>query len=150
MNDEARTDSDGRTAPDGSLEQVEGPARRFVLAGIGAAASVADAAADRFDEFVNRGRQVRDEWQDKADEVRQRNVTTRGRVRESFRTAMDVFMDSLNIPSKADMDTINVKLNILSRKLDDLQMERVRETSGGSAEGPTPPAPPRPPTDLST
>jgi len=150
MNDEARTDSDGRTAPDGSLEQVEGPARRFVLAGIGAAASVADAAADRFDEFVNRGRQVRDEWQDKADEVRQRNVTTRGRVRESFRTAMDVFMDSLNIPSKADMDTINVKLNILSRKLDDLQMERVRETSGGSAEGPTPPAPPHPPTDLST
>jgi len=107
MNDEARTDSDGRTAPDESLEQVEGPARRFVLAGIGAAASVADAAADRFDELVNRGRQVRDEWQDKADEVRQRNVTTRGRVRESFRTAMDVFMDSLNIPSKADMDSGN-------------------------------------------
>jgi poly(hydroxyalkanoate) granule-associated protein len=142
MNDEARTDSDSRAAPDESLEQVEGPARRLVLAGIGAAASVVDVAADRFDEFVNRGRQVQDEWQDKADEVRRMNVPTPGRVQESFRTAMDVFLDSLNIPSKGDMDTINVKLNILSRKLDDLQMERVRGKSAGAAEAPKPPAPP--------
>jgi poly(hydroxyalkanoate) granule-associated protein len=147
MKDKPRADSDGQTAPDESLDQAEGPARRLVLAGIGAAASMADAAADRFDEFVNRGRQVRDEWQGKADEVRRRNVSTRGRVQESFRTAMDVFLDSLNIPSKGDMDTINVKLNILSRKLDDLQMERVRGTSAGAAKAPTPPTPP---TDQST
>ena len=147
MKDKPRADSDGQTAPDEALEQAEGPASRLVLAGIGAAASVADAAADRFDEFVNRGRQVRDEWQDKADEVRRRNVPTRGRVQESFRTAMDVFLDTLNIPSKGDMDTINVKLNILSRKLDDLQMERVGGTNAGSAEGPTPPAPPPHPSD---
>ena len=126
----------------------EGPARRFVLASIGAAAVACDVAADRFDEFVNRGRQVRDEMQDKADEVRQ-NAGARVRVRDSFRTAMDVFLDGLNIPSKADMDTINVKLNILSRKLDDLQMERVREASGESSEA-VPPSTPPPPADLST
>ncbi len=148
MNEKDVTDLGGQATPGGPIEQTEGPARRFVLAGIGAAAAACDAAADRFDEFVNRGRQVRADWQDKADEVRRQNVGAQGRVRDSFRSAMDVFLDSLNIPSKADMDTINVKLNILSRKLDDLQMERVRESSSGSPEPPPPSTPP--PKDLST
>jgi hypothetical protein len=61
---------------------------------------------------------------------------------------MDTFFNSLNVPSKADIDTINVKLNVVSRKLDDLQMERVRGAGGPS--GPPPPVPPAVDEDLAT
>jgi hypothetical protein len=54
---------------------------------------------------------------------------------------MNAFLDTLNVPSKADVDTINVKLNILTRKLDSLQMQEVeRETAP-----PPPSVPPVPP-----
>jgi hypothetical protein len=50
---------------------------------------------------------------------------------------MDAFLDTINVPNKADVDTINVKLNILSRKLDDLQ--GVRAQAGQPAAAPPDP-----------
>jgi hypothetical protein len=47
--------------------------------------------------------------------------------------------DQLDIPSKSELDAMNVKLNILLRKLDDLAM---RAESGAGA----PVAPPQEPT----
>jgi poly(hydroxyalkanoate) granule-associated protein len=132
------------------VEQVGGPARRLVLAGIGAVASVVDTAEQSFDQFVERGEQVRSEWRDRADEVRHQNVGARGRVRDYFRTAMDTFLDGINVPNKADVDTINVKLNILSRKLDDLQIQQVRVTNPGQPETPPGEAVPPPDTDMAT
>lgn len=122
--------------PSTETPQAEKPAaERMVLAGIGALAEACDNAEGTFNRLANRGQRVQTEWQDRAQEIRQQNQGARYRAREYVRSAMDVFLDGLHVPSKADVDTINVKLNILTRKLDDLQMSAMTETS-------VPPEPP--------
>jgi len=154
MDETINSDVTGQTTaqrtPGGPVEQSEGAARRVVLASIGAAAAACDTAAERFDRYVNRGQQVRDEWQDRADDLRRQNAGVRGRARESFRAAMDLFLNSLNVPSKGDIDTINVKLNILSRKLDEIQTDRVEAASPGRTPPPPPSDAPLTPGDLAT
>jgi hypothetical protein len=66
---------------------------------------------------------------------------------------MDVFLNRVNLPSKGDVDTINVKLNILTRKLDDLQMQQVRQarsSAAGVVQPTATPTPPPPTDDLAT
>jgi polyhydroxyalkanoate synthesis regulator phasin len=123
----------------GPIEQFEATGKKLLWASLGAFAELCDVAGKRFDEFVNRGQQVEAGLQEKADEMRHQNAGARGRVQDSFRGAMDVFLNGFSMPSKGDVDTINMKLNILSRKLDDLQMDRV-----GAAGGPEAPPPPPP------
>ncbi|HLJ68007.1 MAG TPA: phasin family protein [Chloroflexota bacterium] len=119
------------------------PLRRAFLAGIGAMATACDRADQTFDEFVTRGERVRDEWTERADELRRENRGARGRMGEYFRGAMDAFLDTLNVPNKTDVDTINVKLNILTRKIDDLQMDALeRATPSRTAGGPAAPESP--------
>lgn len=133
------------TGPMGeTIERGEYAARRAVLAGIGAVATACDNAETMFDRLANRGERVRQEWRDRTDEMRRQNMGVGGRMRESVRTVMDSVFDSLNVPSKTDIDAVNVKLNLLNTKIDDLRM---REP--GAAETPT--AEPPPPTgDLAT
>lgn len=138
-----------RATAGGPIEQTEGIARRWVLANIGAVAAACDWATGTYDRFVQRGERVQSEWQDRADELRQQNMGARGRVGDYVRGTMDTFLNTLNVPSKADIDTINVKLNIMSRKLDDMQMDRVRTSGGGPTER-TPGVTPAPPPDLAT
>ena len=134
-------------ADGGPAGQARQTARLFALAGIGALATAYDTASEQFDQFVNRGQRARDEWQDKTDEIRRQNAGARGRMGEALRSGMDAFLNGLNLPSKGDVDTINVKLNILTRKMDDFQMERARQAGAGVEEGP-PSAPP--PADTET
>jgi poly(hydroxyalkanoate) granule-associated protein len=119
------------------VQRERGSAERLILAGLGALASAIDSAEETFDRFVDRGAQVQEEFEERAEEVRRQNAGTRGRMREYCRGAMDAFLDGLNVPSKADVDTINVKLNILTRKIDDLQMEGVETVPAAPAAEPT-------------
>jgi polyhydroxyalkanoate synthesis regulator phasin len=115
-----------------------GPTERFVLAGIGAVATAIDEADAWYERFVDRGQRVQTEWKERAEDIRLQNAGTRYRVRDALRNAMDAFLDTVNVPNKGDVDTINVKLNILTRKIDDLQMQ----TGGGTGpESATPPPP---------
>jgi polyhydroxyalkanoate synthesis regulator phasin len=130
----------------GPVERSETMAKQFVLAGIGAAATVMDRAQGTFDRFVDRGERVQRELQDRAEDMQRDYGTTSRRSRDYFRSAMTMFLDSLNVPSKADVDVINAKLNILTRKLDNIQMDTVGGTaseagttapSGQPQKGPT-------------
>lgn len=130
--------------PGGPIEKAEGAARKVVLAGIGAVAVACDTADETFNRFADRGARVQADLQERVDEARQQNQGARTRFSDYLRNGMDVFLNTLNVPSKGDIDTINVKLNILSRKLDDIQMENLRQ------ESVAPEMPPGPDLDLST
>jgi polyhydroxyalkanoate synthesis regulator phasin len=115
------------------------------LASIGAVATALDEAEAYYDRFVERGRRLQDEWRTRAGDMQVPATGARYRLRDAMRTAMDAFLDTMNVPNKGDVDTINVKLNILTRKIDDLQVQ-----SGGSgvSGGVTPPPPAT--TDIAT
>lgn len=131
-------------------QEPQGPARRLFLAGLGAIAEACDEANQRFEHYVDRGQVVQERWQDRADDVRRQNARAGGKMREYFRGAMDVFLDTFNVPSRTDVDTINVKLNILTRKIDDLQMQGMEAAATRTAPS-TPPSDEPPVTgDLAT
>ena len=133
MNDETFREETPLDPMAGTNGAPGGPLRKVVLAGIGAIAEACDTAEQRFDEFANRGERVREEWTERADELRRERSGARGRARDYFRSAMDTLLDTFNVPNKTDVDTINVKLNILTRKIDDLQMEAMESNRPASA-----------------
>jgi polyhydroxyalkanoate synthesis regulator phasin len=139
---------ENQRATGGPVEQTEDTARQLFYAWLGALATAYDTAEDRYDQFVRRGREVTEEWQNRSDDARRASSRTSGRVRDSFRMMMDGVMSGMNMPTKSEVDAMNVKLNILMRKLDDLAM---RETISrpGQPEAP-PPFAPRPDTDMAT
>jgi polyhydroxyalkanoate synthesis regulator phasin len=108
------------TSFDDARQRAQDTSRRLGLAGIGAVALACDIADQMFERFVDRGQKVRTHVGQKAEDVRLHNQGARNRVADYVRTGMDATLDRLNLPSKGDVDTINVKLNILSRKIDDL------------------------------
>jgi polyhydroxyalkanoate synthesis regulator phasin len=114
--------------------EPEGPAKRVVLAGLGAVATAYDVANETFDRFVDRGNQAQEHLMRRADEARMQNAGNRTRMGEALRGAMNTFLDGLNVPNKSDVDVINAKLNIVNRKLDDLQVH-----VGHEATHPAPP-----------
>jgi polyhydroxyalkanoate synthesis regulator phasin len=143
------TTGQGGATPGGPLEQSEGVVKRAVLASVGAVATACDTASQTYDQLVDRGQQVTDQWQERAGEMRRQNAGMRGRFGDYFRGAVDTLLHNVNIPSKTDLDTVNVKLNIMSRKLDELQTGRGRDASAGPSAY-TPPPPPPVDEDLAT
>lgn len=115
------------------------------LASIGAAATALDEAEAYYDRFVERGRRLQQDWRARANDMQAQSTGTGYRLRDALRSTMDAFLDTMNVPNKGDVDTINVKLNILTRKLDDLQ---VQTTGGTTPDAATPPPPTA--TDLAT
>jgi polyhydroxyalkanoate synthesis regulator phasin len=101
------------------------------LAGLGAVALACDTANETFSRLIDRGQQVKAGVQDRAEDVRRQNAGARDRVDEYVRSGMDVLLSKLNFPSKGDVDTINVKLNMLARKMDDLQMRAAMQSQAG-------------------
>jgi polyhydroxyalkanoate synthesis regulator phasin len=114
------------TAHAGTSEP-EGPAKRVVLAGLGAMATACDVANEAFDRFVDRGSLAQEHLMRRADEARMQNAGNRSRMGDALRSAMNTFLDGINVPNKTDVDVINAKLNIVNRKLDDLHVH-VHET----------------------
>ncbi|HZS93700.1 MAG TPA: hypothetical protein VFA78_02815 [Chloroflexota bacterium] len=134
-------DSDMADTMGGSEEinpRRAGPLQQLLYAGIGAAAMACDVADETFTRLVDRGERVQEDLQQRADEMRRENMGTRGRMEETFQTMMDGFLNTLNLPSKGDLDTINTKLNIVNRKLDDIQLTQAEEAAEGAAGGETP------------
>jgi polyhydroxyalkanoate synthesis regulator phasin len=103
--------------------------RRFLFAGLGAVASAIDTAGETFDRFADRGERLSEDWNERVEDMRNQNADAGDRVRDYARSGVNSFLDTLGVPNKGDVDTINVKLNILSRKLDDLQLDRVPPSS---------------------
>lgn len=118
---------DVATAYAGTSEP-DGPAKRAVLASLGAVATAYDVANDTFDRFVDRGNRAQEDLRRRADEARLQNAGNRTRMGDALRSAMNAFLDGINVPNKADVDVINAKLNIVTRKLDDLQIQGVQDT----------------------
>ena len=64
-------------------------------------------------------------------------MTARGRVRDSWRMMMETVLDSFNVPTKTEVDAMNVKLNVMMRKLDDIALQREVEPNPGQPEVPS-------------
>jgi hypothetical protein len=112
--------------------------RKLLLAGLGAAVTAVDTAGVTMERFLERGEDVSNHWNERMNDVRRENQGAGERVKDYARTGVNAFLDTVGVPNKGDVDTINMKLNILSRKLDEIQLQRVEPTAASSkpATGP--------------
>lgn len=122
-------------------ERSERMGKRLFLAWLGAMATAYDAAEDTFDQFVRRGEEVQEEFQGRRQEM-QGGADSSARVRDSMRSVIHSLRSELDVPSKSEVDAINVKLNVVLRKLDDLTMESATPPASGQPEAPFNPIPP--------
>jgi polyhydroxyalkanoate synthesis regulator phasin len=99
--------------------------RRLALAGLGAAAIANELANEVFSELVRRGEHTADEMQQQWEERRKRTVERTTTARHAVRAKMDAVLNYIDLPSKSDVDAINAKLNILMRRVNEIQVERV-------------------------
>jgi polyhydroxyalkanoate synthesis regulator phasin len=111
--------------------------RHVLLAGIGAVALAYNTAGETFMRLVDKGQEVQTEVQNRTEGMKRQNAGTRDRVDHFIRTGMDALLNTLNFPSKADVDTINVKLNMLARKMDDIQLRATMQSQPGVHDTPT-------------
>jgi poly(hydroxyalkanoate) granule-associated protein len=109
--------------------------RRIALAGIGAVSVATEVTDEVFSELVKRGEQSREEARDEMRHARARTARRNADAAEFFRARMNDLMDRFNLPSKGDVDSINAKLNILTRKVDEFQAAQVGDASATSAPG---------------
>ncbi len=102
-----------------------GGLRRIALAGIGAVSVAGEVSDEVFAELVKRGEQTREEARDELRQRRDRTARRNADAADFFRARMNDLMDRFNLPSKGDVDSINAKLNILTRKIDEFQAAQV-------------------------
>jgi len=137
-NDEGSNATKGTEAPD-VISPIES-ARRVFLAGLGAVAVATEATDQIFQQLVKRGEQTREEAMREIRQARSRSASRREDASSYFRHRMDSMLNMANLPSKGDVDAINAKLNILTRKVDDVQaggVDSARETRPSEESGPT-------------
>lgn len=117
-------------------------AKKVALAGIGAVVVATEATDEVFNELVKRGERTREEAAREINEARVRGAERRAGVTGYVRSRMDSMLNKFNLPSKGDVDSVNAKLNILTRKVDEVQASQVEPTGKARRSGSPPVEPP--------
>jgi polyhydroxyalkanoate synthesis regulator phasin len=117
----------------------EGMTRSIYLAMLGAVAMAYDGLDETVERLIRRGEELQGDLQGKAQEVSWDAMTRPAKVGESVQMVGRALRDQLDIPSKTEIDAMNVKLNILMRKLDDLTMRSAEVAASAPDEPVTPP-----------
>lgn len=133
------SDVDTMQMPDETDVSNEGLARSVYLAMLGAVGMVWDGWDDTVNRLVQRGEELQGELQSKAQDARWESMRPANRMGDSVQMLSRTIRDQLDIPSKSEIDAMNVKLNIVMRKLDDLAMRT--EPTTGAPEVPVAPPP---------
>jgi len=95
--------------------------RRVLLATIGAAALVQDEIKSLVDRLVDRGETAKKDGKKLVREVMDERKSRAAKVEEEISKHLESVLDRMNIPTKADMETLNQKITALSKKIDGLK-----------------------------
>jgi poly(hydroxyalkanoate) granule-associated protein len=110
---------------DEGMNTFVGGLRRVLLAGVGAF-SLAQGEAEKFvKKLIDRGelaesdgRKLLDELQEKR---KDRMDESRKKVSEEMEKRMETLLQRMNVPTKADIDTLSSKVAELTKKIDELK-----------------------------
>lgn len=95
-------------------------ARKVLLASVGAMALAQDEIEDFVNRLTERGEIAETDGRKLMQEIKERRKANMGRAEDLFSSRMDSMIKPLNIPTKADIDTLSEKIAILSNKMDEI------------------------------
>ncbi|MCC7352757.1 MAG: phasin family protein [Anaerolineae bacterium] len=95
--------------------------RKAFLAGIGALDLARERTEEMMARLAERGERVREERREYWEKKMSRRQARLNKMRARMDKRMGKLMDRLNVPTKSDIETLNEKIEGLSRKIDALQ-----------------------------
>lgn len=100
-------------------------ARKVLLAGIGAVALAQEEVEEFVNKLVERGeiaeKDGRKLVQDIMDKRKKKAEEIKSDAEGKLEKRMEEILDRMNVPSKADIDALSVKITALSKKVDELR-----------------------------
>ena len=102
---------------------------KVFLVGLGAAAMAQDELFNLVDKFVEQGeeteKKVLDSVNDMVDDRKKEAEKANKRAEKEFNKRMEAVLHRLNVPSRAEIRSLNTKITKLSKKIDELNQETV-------------------------
>jgi len=102
---------------------------KVFLVGLGAAAMAQDELVNLVDKFVEHGedteKKVRDSVNDMVDERKKEAEKANKRAEKELNKRMETVLHRLNMPTRAEIRSLNTKITKLSKKIDELNQEAV-------------------------
>ena len=102
---------------------------KVFLVGLGAAAMAQDELVSLVDKFVEHGedteKKVRDSVNEMVDERKKEAEKANKRAEKEFNKRMETILHRLNMPTRAEIRSLNTKITKLSKKIDELNQEPV-------------------------
>ncbi len=102
---------------------------KVFLVGLGAAAMAQDELLNLVDKFVEQGeeteKKVLDSVNEMVDDRKKEAEKANKRAEKEFNKRMEAVLHRLNVPSRAEIRSLNTKITKLSKKIDELNQETV-------------------------
>ncbi len=102
---------------------------KVFLVGLGAAAMAQDELFNLVDKFVEQGeeteKKVLDSVNEMVDDRKKEAEKANKRAEKEFNKRMEAVLHRLNVPSRAEIRSLNTKITKLSKKIDELNQETV-------------------------
>lgn len=95
-------------------------ARKILLASVGAMALAHDEIEDFLNKLIERGELAESDGRKLMDEIREHRRTNLGRAEDRLTSRLESMLKHLNIPTKAEMESLSEKIAVLSKKLDEM------------------------------
>jgi poly(hydroxyalkanoate) granule-associated protein len=111
---------EAKAAPEAEQRPLFETSRKVLLAAIGAMALAQDEIEEFVTRLVERGEIADREGRQLVQEMREKRKVNAAKAEEQFASHVEKVLNRLNIPSKADIETLGEKIAALSKKIDDL------------------------------
>lgn len=102
---------------------------KVFLVGLGAAAMAQDELVNLVDKFVEHGeeteKKVRETVNERIEERKKETEKANKRAEKEFNKRMETVLHRLNMPTRAEIRSLNNKITKLSKKIDELNQETV-------------------------
>ncbi len=95
--------------------------RKVLLAGIGAVALAQDEAEDFVNKLIERGQIAEKDGRKLLQDVMERRKKTTKAAEENLDKRLEELLARMNVPTKADLDALSVKITALTKKVDELK-----------------------------
>lgn len=124
MTDETRQEETAQTTERASeLDNLLQMARKVLLAGVGAVALAQEEAEAFVKKLIERGEIAEKDGEKLLHEMRERRREVAARAEEELTRRLEKVLTKMNVPTRADIETLSERIAALSRKIDELKKD---------------------------
>jgi len=95
--------------------------RKILLASIGAVALAQEEIEEFINRLIERGEIAEHDGKQLVNEIMEKRKKSSEKAEDEMSRRIEIILDRMNVPSKADIDSLSAKITALSKKVDELK-----------------------------